>query len=97
MKAMSPWKSEKGTYPVAWREISLLIKETVFFRCENCGSRSVPGRYLTVHHLDMEKSNCLWFNLVAFCQVCHLCIQANYIPGQMWIFEPPAWAIKRDL
>lgn len=94
---MSPWKSDKGTYPVLWNQISLLVKEAVYFKCENCGSRSVPGRYLTVHHLDNEKSHCLWINLVALCQVCHLSIQAHYVPGQMWLFEPPAWATIRGL
>lgn len=29
-------------------------------------------RMLTVHHLDGDKSNCRWWNLLALCQVCHL-------------------------
>lgn len=34
---------------------------------------------------------------VALCQRCHLHIQARYRPGQMWLFEPPSWAVKRGL
>lgn len=39
-------------------------------------------RVLTVHHLDGDKANCAAWNLAALCQVCHLFVQAVYLPGQ---------------
>lgn len=42
-------------------------------------------RVLTVHHLDGDKSNCAWWNLLALCQACHLSVQARVIPCRPWI------------
>lgn len=48
-------------------------------------------RVLTVHHLDGDKSNDHWWNLLALCQCCHLMIQAKVIPERQWMFEHSAW------
>ena len=40
--------------------------------CEGCGIGNGKGHVLTVHHLDMNPSNCEWWNLAALCQQCHL-------------------------
>ncbi len=45
----------------------------------------------TVHHLDGNKANCVWWNLLALCQRCHLQIQGKVIPGQPFIFEHSEW------
>ena len=37
-------------------------------------------RGLGVHHLDDNKANCHWSNLVALCQVCHLRMQGRVYP-----------------
>lgn len=34
-------------------------------------------RALTVHHLDGDKANMRWWNLLALCQFCHLSVQAR--------------------
>jgi hypothetical protein len=34
-------------------------------------------RILTVHHLDGDKANMRWWNLVALCQRCHLSVQSR--------------------
>ena len=52
-------------------------------------------RMLTVHHLDMNKTNCEWWNLVALCQGCHLSIQARVDFEQSWMFELPPWLHDR--
>lgn len=88
---------DRERYPENWEEIAEEIKARAGYRCEHCGSPSVPGRVLTVHHLDMDPQNCDYKNLVALCQVCHLRIQARYMPGQLWLIEKPEWAIKRRL
>jgi len=86
-------------YPDNWPEIAKGIKDETGWCCENCKRPHDPanGYTLTTHHLDMDKSNCSFNNLVALCQRCHLRIQSQYKPGQMFMFEAPAWAIKRGL
>ena len=89
----------KGDYPPDWPEIARAVKERAGWRCEHCGHPHDPatGHVLTVHHLDGNPANCAPENLVALCQRCHLHIQARYRPGQMWLFEPPGWAVRRGL
>lgn len=48
-------------------------------------------RVLTVHHLDGDKGNCKWWNLLALCQICHLKIQGRVDPEIPWIFEHSEW------
>lgn len=45
----------------------------------------------TVHHLDGNKANCAWWNLLALCQRCHLTIQSRVNPQQPYIFEHSDW------
>ena len=86
-----------GKYPIDWDKIAATVKERAGWRCENCGASNKPPHVLTVHHLDLNKSNCNPDNLVALCQKCHLAIQARYYPGQLWLFRPPRWALDRGL
>lgn len=67
--------------------------------CEHCGHSNDPegGYALTVHHLNGDKSDCSFENLVALCQRCHLHIQGRYTPGQQWLICRPAWAEARGL
>ncbi len=60
-------------------------------KCIRCGSPSVPGKILTTHHLDGDKSNDSWYNLLALCQVCHLQIQAKVDPAEPFFLEHSAW------
>jgi hypothetical protein len=60
-------------------------------KCIRCGSPSVPGRILTTHHFDGDKSNDVWWNLLALCQVCHLQIQGRVDPEQPYFFEHSEW------
>lgn len=48
-------------------------------------------RQLTVHHLDGDKSNCRWWNLLALCQKCHLEIQARVVPERPFLWEHSEW------
>lgn len=50
-------------------------------------------RMLTVHHLDGDKGNCRWWNLLALCQVCHLSVQARVIPDRPWLLDHSAWFV----
>jgi len=88
-----------NTYPPNWDDIARQIKDQAGWQCEHCGHTHEPstGHMLTVHHLDMNKGNCDYTNLVALCQKCHLRIQATYVPGQLMLFQPYPWAVKRGL
>ena len=48
-------------------------------------------RILTVHHLDGNKANCRWWNLVALCQRCHLQIQGKVQMARVWPWEHSPW------
>lgn len=48
-------------------------------------------RILTVHHLDGDKANCRWWNLVALCQRCHLTIQGRVVMARVWPWEHSEW------
>ena len=92
-----PWQRHR--YPTNWESIAARVKTLAGWRCEHCGHPHEPqsGHTLTVHHLDGDPSHNDWTNLVALCQRCHLRIQAQYHPGQLFLFEPPTWAKKRGL
>ena len=48
-------------------------------------------KILTVHHLDSDKSNCRWWNLVALDQRCHLRMQRAVIMDRPWHYEHSEW------
>lgn len=86
-------------YPPEWPFIARAIKHYAHWCCEHCHRPHNPKMYytLTVHHLDGDKANCTFNNLVALCQRCHLRIQATYYPGQAFMFGAPTWAVIRGL
>jgi hypothetical protein len=90
--------SGKNGYPEEWPAIAKSIKDLAGWHCEQCAHphNRAKGYMLTVHHLDMNKANCDYKNLVALCQRCHLRIQAQYRPGQQLMFPYP-WMEKRGL
>ena len=82
-----------GEYPENWKEISEQVKNEAGRKCVRCGHvHDVPAGYmLTVHHLDLNKSNCAWWNLAALCQRCHLKIQHKVVMERMYMFEHSDW------
>jgi len=58
-------------------------------RCTH--KRDGKMRVLTVHHLNGDKANDHWWNLLALCQVCHLVVQGRVIPERPWLFEHTEW------
>lgn len=80
-----------NTYNDDGREQRRLARERAGNKCIRCGSPSVPGRILTTHHFNGDKSNDSWWNLLALCQVCHLQIQGKVDPEIPWMFEHSAW------
>lgn len=49
------------------------------------------ARVLTVHHLDEDKANCRWWNLVALCQRCHLLMQRKVVMNRPWHYSHSEW------
>ena len=86
-------RSSTGQYPVNWTEISQQVKEAAGWKCVRCHHPHdvAAGYMLTVHHLDLNKSNCKWWNLAALCQRCHLQIQHKVDMEQPYMFEHSAW------
>jgi len=64
-------------------------------RCDDRCTHSRDGkmRILTVHHLDGDKANNRWWNLLALCQSCHLTIQGRVIPERPWLFDHSPWFV----
>lgn len=88
------WKAEtRGEYPADWKEIAEHVKDRADWRCIRCGHmHQVEGWHiLTVHHLNGLKSDCVWHNLLALCQRCHLSIQARVNPDQPYMLEHADW------
>lgn len=48
-------------------------------------------RVLTVHHMNGDKADCRWFNLLPLCQVCHLQIQGKVIPEVPYLWAHTEW------
>lgn len=85
-------KSTGGPYPPNWKEIATEVKARVNWCCVRCGVAHDPPRHvLTVHHLDMNPANCVWWNLCPLCSRCHLQIQAKVIMRRQWILSHSEW------
>lgn len=82
-----------GEYPPDWKEIATRVKDEAGWRCVRCGRDHDPktGYTLTVHHLDGNKSNCQWWNILPLCQRCHLSIQARVILPRPWYLPHSTW------
>lgn len=108
----------RNEYPNLWKRglIQSRIRDRAEHRCEECGMPFIPGTNLacthrrkngqafvgTVHHIDGDKSNCSWRNLVFLCQRCHYRLHIwGWIPGKplplAWRNQPPMWVIRRGL
>ena len=86
-------RKSKSSYPENWNEIAQRVKDDAQWHCIRCGHFHHPptGYMLTVHHLDLNPSNCKWWNLAALCQRCHLQIQAKVIMERTWLLPHTEW------
>lgn len=86
-------RKSTGEYPPDWPQIARQAKEEAGWCCIRCGHPhdTKSGHMLTVHHLDLDKSNCRWWNIAALCQRCHLRIQGKVIMERVWMLEHSAW------
>lgn len=86
-------RKSKGEYPDNWKEIADKVKEDAGWKCVRCGHEHDPanGYCLTVHHLDIDPSNCNWWNIPPLCQRCHLSIQSRVVMERTWMMEHSEW------
>lgn len=85
-------RSRPGSeYPLDWNDIAKSTKDAAGWCCVRCGVPHQKGHVLTVHHLDMDPSNCAWWNLAALCQQCHLTIQAKVVMERIWFLPHSDW------
>lgn len=82
-----------GAYPREWPDIAWQVKQAAEWRCVRCGQVHNPtaGYTLTVHHLDLNKANCTWWNLLPLCQRCHLTIQGKVVLERQWMWAHSEW------
>jgi hypothetical protein len=82
-----------GEYPANWKEIAEQCKTAAGWRCVRCNHPHdiESGHMLTVHHLDGNKCNCNWWNIVALCQRCHLSIQSRVVMDRVWLMPHSEW------
>ena len=69
-----------GQYPPDWPTIAQSVKKRADWRCAMCQYSHAPalGYRLEVHHLDRDKCNSEWWNLIALCQRCHPSVGATF-------------------
>lgn len=86
-------RKSTGEYPPNWNEIATAVKEEAGWCCKRCAHPHdvAAGYTLTTHHLDLNKSNCEWWNLAALCQRCHLTIQSRVIMERPWFLPHTKW------
>lgn len=88
------WKIEaRGEYPPDWKGIADRVKDAASWRCVRCDHPHdvETGYVLTVHHMNGDKADGRWWNLLALCQRCHLVIQAKVNPAQSYLHPHTGW------
>ena len=80
-------------YPHEWPGIARRVKQEAGWKCIRCRHPHdrASAHVLTVHHWDNDKANCLWWNLMALCQRCHLSVQGLVDPNEPFMFEHEEW------
>lgn len=86
-------RKSTGSYPPDWKEIARRVKDECGWKCVRCGHpHDVPAGYmLGVHHLDLDPSNCAWWNIPPLCQRCHLQIQHKVVMERQWYLPHSEW------
>lgn len=75
------WEPTLLDRPTTWLDEGMINVEVV----------EAEWRVLTVHHLNGQKQDCRWWNLVPLCQRDHLYIQAKVHMQRRWTKEHSPW------
>ncbi len=68
-----------GKYPGNWYKIAQTVAFAADFTCAFCGFVMMTGchawgkdsKFYTVHHINLNKSDCCFENLIYLCTSCH--------------------------
>lgn len=92
---------KKELYNKNWNLTAGRVKKKANYCCEHCGHFHdySTNHVLTVHHINKNKKDDRFRNLVALCQRCHLKFENVSIPFQQWLFPDliPDWIKKIGL
>ncbi len=85
----------RGEYTADWKAVATAVKNEAGWCCVRCKH---PHHYaswhvLTVHHLDGDKGNNAWWNVLPLCQRCHLSIQGRVAPDRPFLFAHTPWFV----
>lgn len=88
-----PRRSKPGSqYPANWKEIAKRVKDEHNWTCVRCGAAHNPPQVImTVHHLDMDPGNNVWWNLCCLCARCHLSVQSRVVLERPWRGKHKEW------
>jgi hypothetical protein len=73
-----------------WAELEV-ARDDWYLLAEPPSEVHAAWRILTVHHLNEDKGDCRWWNLVALCQRCHLSVQSRVQMDRVWPYEHTPW------
>lgn len=92
-KAGVGWRCIRCRHPDLPREADRLGVPRGTLPCDRICRHRQDGkrRVLTIHHLDGDKGNGRWWNLLVLCQVCHLQIQAKLNPEATYMWPHSPW------
>lgn len=79
------WRGGKTfeKYPKEWNEkLRSAVRERDGNRCQLCGKREDVFKNMAVHHIDYDKKNCHFWNLITLCCRCHISTNTN---REYWI------------
>lgn len=91
VKEEANWRCVRCGHPAENPKTRIACDERCDASRHTAGLNDGKQRVLTVHHLNGDKADVRWWNLVALCQVCHLRIQGKVIMGRAWLLPHSEW------
>ena len=90
----------KQRYGIEWFDREIMLRGEIRIpigpaACDERCSHPQDGkqRMLTVHHLDLNKSNVEDWNLASLCQGCHLSVQGRVDMSRDYMLDHSSWMI----
>ena len=84
------WRGGTSREPYAWEwneDLKERIRHRDGYRCQWCGRiQEERGKKLDVHHIDYDKKNCDFTNLISLCRSCHPKTNTKSMKRQHWQF-----------
>lgn len=87
------WECDEEGYPFIWKRISDVRCAERLYRCDDCGFAYLEdGDILTVHHINLNKTDCRRENFGVYCWLHHRADHENMsVPNNSRCKECKAW------